>query len=81
MGVRLRQAVVVASELEPVAEALERELGLRDPFNDPGVGVPVAQTPRRPEPSPRDHPEARIARIATGCPSRNPVDPAHVPYE
>ena len=38
MGVRLRQAVLVASELEPVAEALERELGLRDPFNDPGVG-------------------------------------------
>jgi hypothetical protein len=38
MGVRLRQAVLVASELDPVAEALKRELGLGEPFEDPGVG-------------------------------------------
>jgi hypothetical protein len=36
--VRLRQAVLVASELEPVASALRDALELGDPFNDPGVG-------------------------------------------
>ena len=35
--VRLRQAVLVAAELEPVAGALQRELGLGEPFRDPGV--------------------------------------------
>lgn len=34
---RLRQAVLVASELEPVAEELRAELGLGEPFRDPGV--------------------------------------------
>lgn len=38
-GVRLRQVVVAAAELEPVCAALESELGLRDPFADPGVGL------------------------------------------
>jgi len=37
--VRLRQAVLVAGELEPVAGALQRELGLGEPFRDPGVGA------------------------------------------
>jgi len=37
-GVRLRQAVLVASELEPVAERLRTELGLGESFADPGVG-------------------------------------------
>jgi hypothetical protein len=37
--VRLRQAVLVASELEPVAERLRAELGLGEPFRDPGVGA------------------------------------------
>jgi Glyoxalase-like domain len=37
LGVRLRQAVLVASELEPVVSALRAELGLREPFRDPGV--------------------------------------------
>jgi hypothetical protein len=36
--VRLRQAVLVAAELEPVAEQLRAELGLGEPFRDPGVG-------------------------------------------
>jgi hypothetical protein len=36
--VRLRQAVFVADELEPLCGELERELGVRDPFHDPGVG-------------------------------------------
>jgi hypothetical protein len=36
--VRLRQAVLVAAELEPVAEQLRTELGLGEPFRDPGVG-------------------------------------------
>jgi len=38
MAVRLRQAVLVARDLEPVAGALRRELGLGEPFEDPGVG-------------------------------------------
>jgi hypothetical protein len=37
--VRLRQAVLVANELEPVAEALRGALGLGEPFRDPGVGL------------------------------------------
>jgi hypothetical protein len=36
--VRLRQAVLVAAELEPVAGALRSALGLGEPFRDPGVG-------------------------------------------
>ncbi len=36
--VRLRQAVLVAAELEPVASALKDALGLSEPFRDPGVG-------------------------------------------
>jgi hypothetical protein len=36
-GVRLRQAVLVAAELEPVAAALQAGLGLGEPFRDPGV--------------------------------------------
>ena len=38
-GVRLRQAVLVARELEPVSERLRSELGLGEPFADPGVGA------------------------------------------
>jgi hypothetical protein len=37
--VRLRQAVLVAAELEPVASALRAALGLGEPFRDPGVGA------------------------------------------
>ncbi len=37
-GVRLRQAVLVAGELEPVASALRTALSLNEPFRDPGVG-------------------------------------------
>ena len=36
--VRLRQAVLVAAELEPTADALRETLGLGEPFRDPGVG-------------------------------------------
>jgi hypothetical protein len=36
-SVRLRQAVLVASELEPVAAALRDALDLQEPFRDPGV--------------------------------------------
>jgi hypothetical protein len=35
---RLRQAVLAARELDPVAGALREELGLGEPFADPGVG-------------------------------------------
>ena len=35
---RLRQAVLAASELEPVAAALRTALGLHEPYCDPGVG-------------------------------------------
>src|SRR5580704_3638997 len=38
-GVRLRQAVLVASELEPVATALRGALEVEEPFRDPGVGA------------------------------------------
>ena len=36
-GVRLRQAVLVAAELDPVADRLREELGLGEPFADPNV--------------------------------------------
>jgi hypothetical protein len=36
-AVRLRQAVLVASELEPAAQALGQGLRLNEPFRDPGV--------------------------------------------
>jgi hypothetical protein len=36
---RLRQVVLAARELEPVALQLEAALGVRDGFNDPGVGA------------------------------------------
>jgi hypothetical protein len=36
--VRLRQAVWVAAELEPLCSELERALGVAAPFHDPGVG-------------------------------------------
>ena len=39
MSVRLRQAVIAAAELEPVAETLRAELGLGEPFADPGVAL------------------------------------------
>ncbi len=35
---RLRQAVLVAAELEPAASALRSTLDLDEPFRDPGVG-------------------------------------------
>jgi hypothetical protein len=37
--VRLRQAVLAASELEPVAAALRSALNLKEPFRDPSVGL------------------------------------------
>src|SRR3954453_2211444 len=39
MSVRLRQAVIAAAELEPVAGALREELGLGEPYADPGVAA------------------------------------------
>jgi hypothetical protein len=38
-AVRLRQAVLVAGELEPVANTLRSSLGLGEPFRDPGVAT------------------------------------------
>ena len=38
-GVRLRQAVLAARELAPVSERMRSELGLGEPFADPGVGA------------------------------------------
>jgi len=38
-GARLRQAVLVARDLEPVSKRLRSELGLGEPFADPGVGA------------------------------------------
>ena len=35
---RLRQAVVAANDLDATSEALEKHLGVHDPFHDPGVG-------------------------------------------
>jgi hypothetical protein len=35
---RLRQAVVAAAQLDSVANRLREQLGLGDPFSDPGVG-------------------------------------------
>lgn len=37
-AVKLRQAVLVATELEPVESALRASLSLGEPFHDPGVG-------------------------------------------
>ena len=37
--VRLRQAVLVAEQLEPVASELRAAVGLNEPFRDPGVGA------------------------------------------
>lgn len=37
--VRLRQAVFVAEQLEPVVAQLREALGLNEPFRDPGVGL------------------------------------------
>lgn len=37
--VRLRQAVLAAQDLDAVAGELQRELGLGEPFRDPGVGI------------------------------------------
>ncbi|HMC42059.1 MAG TPA: hypothetical protein VKI20_03535, partial [Acidimicrobiales bacterium] len=37
MDLRLRQVALVARRLEPVETALRRELGLGEPFRDPGV--------------------------------------------
>ena len=36
--VRLRQAVLVAADLEATAALLREQLGLEEPFRDPGVG-------------------------------------------
>lgn len=36
---RLRQAVIAAVEIEPVAAELRSALGLGEPFRDPGVGL------------------------------------------
>jgi hypothetical protein len=38
-AIRLRQVALVARRLEPVAGLIQRELGLQDPYHDPGVGV------------------------------------------
>ena len=38
-GARLRQAVLVARDLASVSERLRSELGLGEPFADPGVGA------------------------------------------
>lgn len=37
LGVRLRQVVLAAHQLDPVAAALQESLGLGEPFADPGV--------------------------------------------
>jgi hypothetical protein len=37
--VRLRQAVLAAEQLEPVAHELTQALDLEEPFHDPGVGI------------------------------------------
>lgn len=38
MSPRLRQAVIAARDLDAVAQRLRAELGLGEPFSDPGVG-------------------------------------------
>jgi Glyoxalase-like domain len=38
-GARLRQAVLVARDLAPVSDRVRSELGLGEPFADPGVGA------------------------------------------
>jgi hypothetical protein len=38
-GVRLRQAVLVAAELDPVSARMRSELNLDEPYADPGVGA------------------------------------------
>jgi hypothetical protein len=38
-GVRLRQAVLVAADLEATASLVRAQLGLDEPFRDPGVGL------------------------------------------
>ena len=38
-AVRLRQAVIAAGSIEPLAGRLMRELGLAEPFRDPGVAA------------------------------------------
>jgi hypothetical protein len=37
--VRLRQAVLIARELQPAVGSLQEQLGLGEPFRDPGVGA------------------------------------------
>jgi catechol 2,3-dioxygenase-like lactoylglutathione lyase family enzyme len=39
IGVRLRQAVLIARDLDPAYERLRDALGLSEPFRDPGVGL------------------------------------------
>ena len=39
IGVRLRQAVLVARHLDPAYERVRDALGLSEPFRDPGVGL------------------------------------------
>ncbi len=39
MSVRLRQAVLVAEELDPAVEELQAKLGLGEPYADPGVAA------------------------------------------
>lgn len=39
IGVRLRQAVLIARDLDPAYERLRDALGLGEPFRDPGVGA------------------------------------------
>jgi hypothetical protein len=39
MSARLRQIVLAAADIDPVAERLEAELGLREPFHDFGVSA------------------------------------------
>ena len=39
MSVRIRQAVIAATDLKAVAARLRAELGLGRPFSDPGVAA------------------------------------------
>jgi catechol 2,3-dioxygenase-like lactoylglutathione lyase family enzyme len=38
-GTRLRQVALVARHIEPVASRIQQELGLGEPYHDPGVGA------------------------------------------